>query len=98
MAKTGRQKHVETISNWLDHMGSLEAAYGTAKSGVGIASMGVMRPDMIMRLGRGDDMGWCMMPLVARSEGIHSDPYKDIQGGSFVLSFLAKLVEKVEEG
>ena len=28
-----------------------EAAYGTAKSGVGIASMGVMRPDMIMRLG-----------------------------------------------
>lgn len=28
-------------------------AYGTAKSGVGIASMGVMRPDMIMPLGRG---------------------------------------------
>lgn len=27
-----------------------EAAYGTAKSGVGIASMGVMRPDMIMYL------------------------------------------------
>lgn len=25
-------------------------AYGTAKSGVGIASMGVMRPDMIMSL------------------------------------------------
>ena len=25
------------------------AAYGTAKSGVGISSMGVMRPDMIMR-------------------------------------------------
>merc|ERR1712224_159178 len=25
------------------------AAYGTAKSGVGIASMGVMRPDMVMR-------------------------------------------------
>ena len=24
-------------------------AYGTAKSGVGIASMGVMRPDMIMK-------------------------------------------------
>eukprot|EP00438_Fugacium_kawagutii_P028200 Skav200369 [mRNA] locus=scaffold2518:236377:241087:- [translate_table: standard] len=29
-------------------------AYGTAKSGVGIASMGVMRPDMIMPLGRGE--------------------------------------------
>merc|ERR1712217_762219 len=25
------------------------AAYGTAKSGVGICSMGVMRPDMVMR-------------------------------------------------
>merc|ERR1719379_3280322 len=25
------------------------AAYGTAKSGVGIANMGVMRPDMVMR-------------------------------------------------
>ena len=28
---------------------NLGAAYGTAKSGVGIASMGVMRPDMIMK-------------------------------------------------
>merc|ERR1712107_879967 len=28
---------------------NLGAAYGTAKSGVGISSMGVMRPDMIMR-------------------------------------------------
>merc|ERR1719161_3135291 len=28
---------------------NLGAAYGTAKSGVGITSMGVMRPDMIMR-------------------------------------------------
>ena len=36
---------------------STEAAYGTAKSGVGIASMGVMRPDMIMRLGSGDATG-----------------------------------------
>merc|ERR1712071_717866 len=27
----------------------LGAAYGTAKSGVGISSMGVMRPDMVMR-------------------------------------------------
>lgn len=25
------------------------AAYGTAKSGVGIASLGVMRPDLVMR-------------------------------------------------
>ena len=28
----------------------MSKAYGTAKSGVGIASMGVMRPDMIMSL------------------------------------------------
>lgn len=28
---------------------NLGAAYGTAKSGVGIMSMGVMRPDMVMR-------------------------------------------------
>ena len=27
----------------------LGAAYGTAKSGVGISSMGVMRPDLVMR-------------------------------------------------
>merc|ERR1719473_720195 len=28
---------------------NLGAAYGTAKSGVGISCMGVMRPDMVMR-------------------------------------------------
>merc|ERR1719480_624558 len=28
---------------------NLGAAYGTAKAGVGIANMGVMRPDMVMR-------------------------------------------------
>merc|ERR1712226_1649165 len=28
---------------------NLGAAYGTAKTGVGISSMGVMRPDMVMR-------------------------------------------------
>ena len=28
---------------------NLGAAYGTAKSGVGIASMGVLKPDMIMK-------------------------------------------------
>merc|ERR1711941_199682 len=28
---------------------NLGAAYGTAKSGVGIASMGVMHPDLVMR-------------------------------------------------
>ena len=27
----------------------LGAAYGTAKSGVGIASMGVMRPELVMK-------------------------------------------------
>ena len=28
---------------------NLGAAYGTAKSGIGIASMGVLKPDMIMK-------------------------------------------------
>lgn len=28
---------------------NLGAAYGTAKSGVGVASMGVMRPELVMR-------------------------------------------------
>eukprot|EP00168_Porphyra_purpurea_P013091 TRINITY_DN3547_c0_g1_i2.p1 TRINITY_DN3547_c0_g1~~TRINITY_DN3547_c0_g1_i2.p1 ORF type:complete len:115 (-),score=3.99 TRINITY_DN3547_c0_g1_i2:57-401(-) len=31
------------------------AAYGTAKSGVGVASMGVMRPELVMR---------CILPVV----------------------------------
>jgi len=30
-------------------MKDLGAAYGTAKSGVGIASMGVLKPDLIMK-------------------------------------------------
>eukprot|EP00440_Ansanella_granifera_P060297 gb/GFBE01065352.1/.p1 GENE.gb/GFBE01065352.1/~~gb/GFBE01065352.1/.p1 ORF type:complete len:179 (+),score=47.71 gb/GFBE01065352.1/:1-537(+) len=30
-------------------LANLGAAYGTAKSGVGIANLGVMRPDMVMR-------------------------------------------------
>merc|ERR1712028_91610 len=34
---------------------NLGAAYGTAKSGVGISSMGVMRPEMVMR---------CILPVV----------------------------------
>merc|ERR1719454_1918044 len=35
-----------TIATMFSNLG---AAYGTAKSGVGISSMGVMRPDMVMR-------------------------------------------------
>ena len=30
-------------------LANLGAAYGTAKSGIGIASMGVLKPDMIMK-------------------------------------------------
>ena len=41
---------VGSISQGLRIARLTEAAYGTAKSGVGIASMGVMRPDMIMYL------------------------------------------------
>eukprot|EP00002_Diphylleia_rotans_P017567 TRINITY_DN3408_c0_g2_i1.p1 TRINITY_DN3408_c0_g2~~TRINITY_DN3408_c0_g2_i1.p1 ORF type:complete len:171 (+),score=40.27 TRINITY_DN3408_c0_g2_i1:97-609(+) len=33
----------------------LGAAYGTAKSGVGISSMGVLRPDLVMK---------CIMPVI----------------------------------
>ena len=35
--------------NLLTALKDLGAAYGTAKSGIGIASMGVMKPDMIMK-------------------------------------------------
>ena len=28
------------------------AAYGTAKSGIGIAGVGIFRPDLIMKVGR----------------------------------------------
>merc|ERR1719454_469141 len=35
-----------TIATMFSNLG---AAYGTAKSGVGISSMGVMRPDLVMR-------------------------------------------------
>ncbi|KAE9263102.1 hypothetical protein PR003_g33279, partial [Phytophthora rubi] len=38
---------VTATSNKRHH--DLGAAYGTAKTGVGIASMGVMRPDLAMR-------------------------------------------------
>ena len=31
------------------HRAGMGAAYGTAKSGVGIASMGVMRPELVMK-------------------------------------------------
>jgi ATP synthase proteolipid subunit len=31
------------------HSPGLGAAYGTAKSGVGVAAMGVMKPDLVMR-------------------------------------------------
>ena len=31
------------------HCIDLGAAYGTAKSGIGIASMGILKPDMIMK-------------------------------------------------
>eukprot|EP00004_Rigifila_ramosa_P023659 TRINITY_DN666_c0_g1_i2.p2 TRINITY_DN666_c0_g1~~TRINITY_DN666_c0_g1_i2.p2 ORF type:complete len:109 (+),score=28.27 TRINITY_DN666_c0_g1_i2:21-347(+) len=33
----------------------LGAAYGTAKSGVGVSSMGVLRPDLVMK---------CIMPVI----------------------------------
>jgi V-type H+-transporting ATPase proteolipid subunit len=33
----------------LRHLTDIGAAYGTAKSGVGIASMGVMNPGLVMR-------------------------------------------------
>jgi V-type H+-transporting ATPase 16kDa proteolipid subunit len=35
--------------NELFHLLGMGAAYGTAKSGVGVASMGVMRPELVMK-------------------------------------------------
>ena len=32
-----------------DYVSGMGAAYGTAKSGVGVASMGVMRPELVMK-------------------------------------------------
>ena len=38
------------LSSYLDHVSlDLGAAYGTAKSGVGICSMGVLKPDLIFK-------------------------------------------------
>ena len=36
-------------------MGNLGAAYGTAKSGVGLSSVGIMKPDAIMK---------CLLPVI----------------------------------
>ena len=36
-------------NQWVVLMAGMGAAYGTAKSGVGIASMGVMRPELVMK-------------------------------------------------
>ena len=44
---------------------NLGAAYGTAKSGVGIMSMGVMRPDLIMR-------SIIPVPFVARTASVRN--------------------------
>ena len=49
-------------------------AYGTAKSGVGIASMGVMRPDMIMK---------SIIPVVmAGVLGIYGFGLKDVEAST----------------
>lgn len=38
------------LIDWIDPAGAgMGAAYGTAKSGVGVASMGVMRPELVMK-------------------------------------------------
>lgn len=37
------------VPNRVEVLANLGAAYGTAKSGVGIANLGIMRPDMVMR-------------------------------------------------
>lgn len=37
------------MTNLFPNVSALGAAYGTAKSGVGIASMAVMRPELIMK-------------------------------------------------
>jgi len=54
---SGITNHCDPTSTFFGFMGitasivfaNLGAAYGTAKSGVGISAMGVMRPDLVMR-------------------------------------------------
>jgi hypothetical protein len=42
--------HARQINDWFDAPSAdLGAAYGTAKAGVGICSMGVMHPGLIMK-------------------------------------------------
>lgn len=36
------------------------AAYGTAKSGIGIAGVGTFRPDLIMKVGVKQKLSFCM--------------------------------------
>mmetsp|Transcript_56552 Transcript_56552/g.132659 ORF Transcript_56552/g.132659 Transcript_56552/m.132659 type:complete len:188 (-) Transcript_56552:87-650(-) len=57
MVEAGSKIMCDPIATFYGYLGvssaivfaNLGAAYGTAKSGVGISSMGVMRPDMVMR-------------------------------------------------
>ena len=37
------------LMQFINFYAAFGAAYGTAKSGVGIASMGVLKPDLIMK-------------------------------------------------
>lgn len=43
------KKYICTFSFTCLHFSALGAAYGTAKSGTGIAAMSVMRPELIMK-------------------------------------------------
>jgi len=40
---------VYLVINWIFFLPAFGAAYGTAKSGTGIAAMSVMRPELIMK-------------------------------------------------
>lgn len=52
---TQNDQHMMGRTKCIVYVAALGAAYGTAKSGVGIAAMSVMRPELIMK---------CIIPVV----------------------------------
>mmetsp|Transcript_806 Transcript_806/g.2630 ORF Transcript_806/g.2630 Transcript_806/m.2630 type:complete len:133 (-) Transcript_806:1475-1873(-) len=70
------------------------AAYGTAKSGVGIASMGVMRPELVMKsivpVVMAGVLGiYGLIIAVIISTSIHASEYTSFQGYAHLASGLA---------
>lgn len=74
------------------------AAYGTAKSGVGIASMGVMRPELVMKVRRaaGSKQGACVPRQPALSAPLSSTTHP--HAGLFAVGCNAGSADSVQDG